>query len=237
MTKRAVQQLADDDLLPETNDFRALKRIGAISGFVSSGVPLIDAGRITKAILPSYSQYDGEAPSGIEGLAIDLPRSEIAARPADVNDYWYHRAISRHPEIYRPGKACKNDAIIEIVDRSLVFRSNHWPSRHALNGSRDFFGWIEGFERGEIARVIPITDRLNDFLQHEWPHERNSGIPEQNAFGMRKWNERLAQFEKEANEARDNARGRIVVNVSLAIRIAFDRIAEYRAPGRKGRSS
>lgn len=217
MTKRAVQQLFDADLLPRGGDVSALKRVAAVGAFHVAGVPVMIAGRMAKAILDGFNQYDGEVPSGLINLERALPEAEIdkLGKRSVINDYWRHRAGRRHPEIYRPGEAFSNDALIAIVDRRLFFYGNRLgPMGNTLAGTFDFTfgGWIEGWSRGDDARVVSVFDRI------EMP----------GGFNADEWNAAIGRFETEAQHARENAIGTLVVNVSLAVRTALDRLADYR---------
>lgn len=216
MTKRQVQQLSDANLLPKGSGIGTLKRAAVVGAFHAAGAPLLMAARLAEAIaIDGFDQYDGEVPSGLINFDDKLPESEIEwlFKQPEVNDYWRHRAALRHPDIYRPGEAFSNDALIAIVDRSLFFYGNRGGQLTTPTGlSFDFVfgGWIEGWERGDIVRIVSKSDRIDYTLDQE------------------RFSEAYNKIELEAQRARECAIGTIVVNISLAVRTALDRIADHR---------
>src|ERR1051325_2312171 len=211
MTKRDVQHLMEskEQLMPPGRGIRALKRAAEIGAFKATGLTLFTSARLAKTTLHEFNQSDGEAPSGLNFLARKLSREAIKLLPsqaAQTNDYHYHFALIRHPDIYPKGKALGSDAIIEIVDFRLIFHSSRQFPKPGL------VGWIEGLGRAGDARIVHITEKLGAIDDQENP-------------GWRAENERL---ERKALNERENAVAKIIVNVSVAIRRALDRIAEYR---------
>lgn len=213
MTKRAVQIVADEKLIPEGSGVRALKRVAGIGGFVAAGVPLMVAARLVEAMRHEFAQDDGEIWSGFERLVNKLIDDDIRNFPLEANDYHSHQALRRRPNIYQPGRALKSDALVEIVDRSLVFLgSNVGVKALTLDDEDAFLGWIEGWERGGAVRIIPVHERIE--------LSKECGADERNAIWSR--------YARKAQQLRGDAVGKLTVNVSLGIRIAFDRIANYR---------
>ncbi len=212
-TKRTFQHLAeardadDEPLIPSGRGIRTLKRTAEIGALMTGGAPVLVSARIAKVVLLEFNQVDGEIPTGLNFLARELPRHEIANIPIDANDYWYHQALFRcAPEVYVPGKAMSSDVILEIVDRRLLFLDG------GIRKSPDFVGWIEGWERGAEARVIHVAEKVGLFDDQKNPN----------------WRAISARFDAQAAQARPNAVGKLTVNVSLAVRNALDRIAESR---------
>lgn len=223
LTKRAVQYLSDSGLLPNDQGIRDLKRTAVIGGFVSAGVPLLIAGRLAKAILENFDQHDGEVPTGLNHLAAHLSADEIDTIPDESNDYWYHRALYRNPDIYPRGKAIFGDALIEIVSMQFVFlwskTNNGSASANLSQDESPFIGWIDGLERGEEnTRFVSIIEKLPPM---EWGWGGHERYPE--------WRAAVNRFNTDAKQAREDAIGRTIVNVSLAVRTALDRIADYRS--------
>ena len=227
MSKRAFQHLTDanaksprSELLPVGGGIRALKRVAAIGGFMSAGVPLLPAARITAALVPELNTYDGEVQSQLGQLARHLPQHAMSrVRASEDSDYWYHRELLRHPEIYTPGAAHEGDVRVTVVDKSRVYLISegikHKPLPFLNNWDRQTdlfseFGRIEGWERGNEVIVIPT-------------HEEVFYDPEHPKFEI------IGQAHLEASRsAYHNAVGRITVNLSLAIRNGLDRIAVHR---------
>lgn len=222
MTKRAFQHLTDanaksprSELLPTGGGIRALKRIAVLGGFMSAGVPLLAAARITAALNPELNTYDGEVHSHLSQLAMKLPRDATSRLPSsDDADYWYHRELIRHPDIYKPGEALSNDVVVEIVDKKRAYFvystviHNIWD-RHSTD-KFDEFARIEGWERGSDVVVIPTHEEVPCDFQH----------PDF---------QKLGQAHLAASRAAyRNAVGRVTINLSLAIRNGLDRIARHR---------
>ena len=207
MTKREIQHLleSDEELMPSGCGVRTLKRAAVIGAFKAAGLTLFTAARLAKAILVEFNQHDGEAPSGLNWLAAELARQSIELLPRqaeETNDYYYHLALTKSPNVYRKGEALKSDAIIEIVDFRVVFLSNiRFPKLNLV-------GWMDGLGRGGDARIIHVAEVLGN-------------IDDQ-------WSAKLERLEAEALSKREHAIAKTIVNVSLAIRTALDRVTERR---------
>jgi hypothetical protein len=211
MTKRDIQHLleSEEDLAPSDRGIRTLKRAAVIGAFRAAGLTLFTAARLAKAILDEFNQYDGEAPSGLNILARNLPYEAIKLLPSpaeQTNDYHYHLALTRNPNSYAKDQALGSDVIIEIVDFRLVFISALQFSKPSL------VGWIEGLGRGRDASIIHVTEKLGVLDDQENPG----------------WRAMSGRLEAEALCQRENAVAKTIVNVSLAIRTALDRITMHR---------
>jgi hypothetical protein len=223
MTRRAVQHVIETGLLPPGGDIRTLKRMATIGGFAAAGVPLLCAAKIAAAILVEFNESDGEAPSGLRFIVRELSDDEVSAvrENGDANDYWYHLALYKHRKKLGLSESLgktRFDAFIEIIDREFVFMSaannllildgvTHRPQE------AQFIGWLEGWERASDARLVPLYEKIHIDGCATADRPDNTG----------------AELVNAALDARLNAVGTIRVNVSLAIRQALDRVAEYRA--------
>lgn len=225
MTKRAFQHLTDanaksprSELLPVGGGIRALKRVAVLGGFMSAGVPLLAAARIASALLQyEFNTYDGEVPSGLGFLARSLPKGAMASIPGrDVDtDYWYHRELIKHPDIYVPGAALDSDALVEIVDRTHIYMGsmsglgvlNPWDGQ---SDKASYAGRIEGWARDSDAYFVSAAEMAP--LDRDDPEFKTKG----------------AALNAMSRAAYRNAVGRITVNLSLAIRNGLDRIARHR---------
>lgn len=217
-SNRAIKFLAasDEKLLPGDRGIRDLKRVAIIGGFMRAGLPLLTAARLAKVVLYEFNENDGEAFSGLDRLARYLP-DVIATLPSDAaatNDFHYHRALLTQPALYTKGKALRDDALVEIVDSTIVFLGS------GIFPANDLIGWIEGLGRGEEAKIIYITEVIGKCADAE-----NQG-----------WRERADKLEAEARDQRENAIARTIINISLAIRSALDRVAEHRGYNAEERS-
>jgi hypothetical protein len=71
-------------------------------------------------------------------------------------------------------------------------------------------GWLEGWQRGFEPHLVHVTDKIN------FDHNDAAAVA------------LFQRLNTEAHDARNNAVGTLTVNISLAIRRAFDRLAEHR---------
>ena len=100
----------------------------------------------------------------------------------------------------------KSDSIIEVVDFRLIFHSSlQFPKPRLV-------GWIESLGRIGDARIVHVSEKLGAIDDQENP-------------GWHAENDRL---EADALREREDAVAKTIVNVSLAIRRALDRVAEHR---------
>ncbi|TIQ67023.1 MAG: hypothetical protein E5X41_06035 [Mesorhizobium sp.] len=207
-------------------DIRALKRVAAIGAFLSGGMPLLLAGRVANTLLLEFNQDDGEVPSGLSQMARSLPAEIIRDHVQGISDYWYHRGLYNAGEgapdtapgindYYVAGEPLGSDAIIEIIDRQYLFvrniqlkTLNPWADR-LQTVEAVFAGWIEGWSRSEEFRVVHITERVQ--IDKEWGRAQ------------------AKRLQAEATERRRCAVATVTINVSLAVRVALDRVAEFRA--------
>lgn len=193
LSKRDVQHLVDRDLLPDQNEVARLNRIAVAGGFVAAGMPLLLSAKLANAIIAHFGA--DEVPTGLETLCRELS-AEIQA-PEGNNDFWFHRAVFRHPR-YGAGQCKPSDCVVEIVDREGVFIGTHGD----LTIERlppEFVGSIEGWERGSDAHILLIRSADTNFVGKE-----------------------------EVRKLYSNAVGKSVVNISLAVRNALDRLADHR---------
>ncbi|WP_439543370.1 hypothetical protein [Hyphomicrobium sp.] len=225
MTKRAWQHLADlnarspdPELLPDRRNIEMAKRAAVIGGFAAAGVPLYAAARLAAALVYNeFNTIDGEVPSGLGSLARGLPRAAWKQIPSDSgdNDYWFHRALIRHRDIYTPGQALDSDALVQIVDRTHVYVAvlsgtpilNPWDS---AKEPRSYAGRMDGWGRDSEVKFTSASEMAS--------HDPEN--PETFSLG--------ARVNETARAADRNAVGRITVNVSLAVRNGLDRIARHR---------
>lgn len=226
ITKRAFQHLADanakspnSNWLPVGKGIRTVKRLAVIGGFVSAGVPLYAAARLTSALVEAeFNTYDGEVPNGIGFLARSLPPSALDSMPAIDGDmdYWYHRALMMFPDLYVQGNALISDALVEIVDRTHIYltSTSKLGSLNPWDGQIEkasYAGRIEGWGRDREAYFVSASSMAP--IYDEDPEFKTRG----------------AALNEMSRAAYSNAVGRLTVNVSLAVRNGLDRIARHRS--------
>lgn len=165
MSKSAFQHVArfDPPLLPTGPDVRVVRRLGSIGGFVDGGVPLILSAQIAQALAREFD--DGEAPSGLKEIAEkEATAEELAALPADANDFHYHQLIVRAEERWMR-EATTNAKKLPVDDVSPF---DYWEH---VTRDRDQTGkYYAGLVPARPSDVrIEICDRRHVFM---WPTSR-----------------------------------------------------------------
>ena len=208
MTRREIQHLMEvKEFIPPGRGIKALKRVASIGAFKSLGYSLYAAARISRALLDDFNQNDGELPSGVGHLVKKLPREASSAIPAGEGDYYSHLALWQHPDIYKRNQQHGSDAILEIINnRSIIHYIPDLPKP-------ELFGWVQSINRGQDVVIEHLSQRL----------------PVPNGHNSTEINHATAALVAETIIERDNAISRSIVNLSLAIRTALDRIADARA--------
>lgn len=162
LTKRGVELMAKDRLLPGDGGIRDLKRICVIGAFVSAGAPLFVAGRVVEKLVWGFNQNDGELPS----LLVNFDRTPVkAAYPTSVtiNDYWRHRAALTQPDLYTPGEPSIGDICLDVAEREHVFiRGGVIAPNH-----RQYEGRIEGWERGGDVSFVSLAEAHSEAEQSQ----------------------------------------------------------------------
>ena len=226
--KSNVLDLERRGLLPTDSGVNSAKRATAIAAFMKVGFSLHPAAKIVESLLDEFNNTDREIPSQIFNLARKLPPNAWKEVTKGDNELSWHSVIVRHEGIYKRGKALGGDAIVDIVDGERIFyriaplyrmRDDGSEERYVLpilcpwtdeGREASFVGWIHGAERGSDVTVEPWYDRFSADPEHPtFPQ----GVEEM----------------KSAEQRRRDAEAIVTVNLSLAIRNGFDRLADYRA--------
>lgn len=208
------------------------KHWALIGSFVGANMPLVAAARLGREVnrelsaryytlrsnLERYLEKDrnpkhpfhpfDKAKEG--GLGCRLPSEDEA--------FWLHHLLST-TDIYRRNEALAGDFCIEIADKQYVYITciDALAATSPFGNEKSYLDpqWrIVGWERGnDEAYIRPITDEL----------EKGYWEP-----GTDAWRA-AAAIEREFLDAHKNAVSIVRINISLAIRRAFDRLADYRA--------
>ena len=215
-------------LLPNDKGVKAAKRAAAIAAVMKAGISLIVSAKIVEALLDEFNQNDGEIPSQISDLASKLPRDARAEASKGDNELYWHSVLVRFDDVYKRDRAIGGDAIVDIVDRELVYIRAAPHYRKLDNGTEQehriktmcpwtheareaaFVGWLHGAERGGDVSIEPC-------------YKRFSADPENPTFQLG-----VSEVEH-AEQRRRNASATVSINLSLGIRNGFDRLADYRA--------
>lgn len=203
-----------------TYESPALAQAALIGALHLAGFELLVSARLAEAFAEEAGLVYGRLFSNIQTY-LQAPHNPKpgyrpwAASPNDQvdDDFWVHDRLIDSVVNYRPGVAMIGDMVIDIADHEYVLTEHHGAanvpifspvSSKGLPASPDYR--IVG--RGSAARIVPITDEVDslDFSINPVSAARYRALQE----------DYLA--------ARENAVTRVRVNVSLAIRNAFDRV-------------
>ena len=200
----------------------AVKRVAVIGALAGAGMPLMVAGRLVAVVRKmDFNQADGEIPAGYNNLARELEAKGHWPATWPQDDFSLHKELLKHPKIYTPGKALSYDAVLEVINKQLVYvGSAGFGSETPPDGNvRDprFSGRIEGWARDSAMRFVSGAEFI----------VCDPADP--------KYEEDQRKLISLVEDVRPNALAKIVVNASLAIRTGFDRLAEYQANHRDGR--
>lgn len=190
-----------------------------------AGFELLVSARLAAAFADDYGASYGKLPSNLNAYLYGdlnpegtLPWGETAEDlPLDFEqDYWLHYLLRYRSPIYRRGISIMGDCIIEIADHAFVLTHTlglkikmHSPvSREGLPAIPDYR--IVG--RGTSSRIVPIHAEVDSLDFRIDPRSA----------------ERMRQLEREYLDGRKDAVTVVQINVSLAIRNAFDRLQDDR---------
>jgi hypothetical protein len=213
----------------DTNGFKHGALIGA---FVGANIPLIAAARLAREVNTELRQRYYVLRSNLErflekknnpahpfwpfddsirkGLGCPLPSEDEA--------FWLHHLLVM-TESYQPNKALSGDFCIEIADKKYVYINciDALPVLSPFSGEKSYLdpNWrIIGWERGNDD---PVVQHIAEEFQVGWD-ERGSVA----------W-QAARTIEKEYLDAHRDAISLIRINISAAIRKAFDRLRDHRA--------
>jgi hypothetical protein len=207
-------------------DSRGLSEFAIFTGLFWSGLEMAPAARLAKAVLQIFDEIYGRPPSrlyenarrwhaDISGLLVDPSWADIANHERLDDSIIY--AAARHDPTYKAGEAWKDDIHFELVDRQYGFLGNlSGPKvsspvggcKATLLPKFRVVGWTRG---GDIT-----AQRISDEFHEGWHVPDSSAMLHARA------------IETEFFEAYDSPRGRLALNISLAIRDAHDRIYDLR---------
>ena len=183
--------------------------------------------RLAAAFADQFDLSYGKLPSNL-GAYIHAPLNpqsgyrpwddEPGEAPIDTDqDYWLHERLRNRSGLYQPATALTGDFIIDIADHSFVTTENKGretikvfsPVSGGLPASPDFR--IVG--RGSTAQIVAVHEELDSL----------------DVFSDARAADQLRRLERDYLDGRDNAVTRLRINLSLAIRNAFDRLQDQRA--------
>lgn len=200
----------------------ALAQAALIGALHLAGLELLVAARLAAAYAEEMGQQRGRLFSNIETYLQSPHNPRPGHRPwtysADDqvgDDFWIHNRLIDSVVEYRAWVAMVGDMVMVIADNGYVLTQHHGVNikiLSAVSGSLPASPDYRIRGRGSSADIVPITDEVDSLDFSEDPASAA----------------RFKALENEYLEAHENAMARVRINVSLAIRNAFDRIADDR---------
>ena len=239
LTPRNFSLLHDQGLAPaaatpgggrgghRTYDSPALAQAALIGALHMAGFELFVAARLAAAFAEEARFTHGRLFSNIQSYLQAPHNPKPGYRPWTSSpddqvddDFWVHNRLIDSVVTYLKGTALVGDLVIDIADHAYVLTEYrgvnikmHSPVSGGLPASPDYR--ITG--RGSSAQIVPIVDEVDSLDFSEDPVSAA----------------RFRALEADYLTARDNAVTRVRVNVSLAIRNAFDQVADDRTLPRR----
>lgn len=211
-----------------TYDPAALSHAALLGALNLAGLELLVAGRLAYAFVDQFTATYGKLPTNLASLLRSKacvaqkwrPWRETAnGAPPDLdNDFWLHRQFRQFADFYPRGLPIRGDFVVDIADHAYVSTEFtgmdgvkiHSPVSEPLSFNPEFR--IEG--RGAHVQILAVHEELDDCDFHTNPVSAAQLRALQHAYAA----------------ARENAVTRVRINMSLAIRNAFDMAYDLRQP-------
>jgi hypothetical protein len=202
----------------------ALGHFALIGAIHLAGFELMVAARLAKAFAEEAEAIRGTLHSNLAAYLQAPHNPRPGHRPwADTgedsnhdDDFWLHCRLRESPVDYRRFVATRGDMLIDIADHEYVLTEFHGTGAvkvfSPVSGSLPASPEYRILGRGSAARIVPITDEVASL---DFEMDPASAA-------------RFKALEEDYISARENAVTRIRINVSLAIRNAFDRVRDDR---------
>jgi hypothetical protein len=202
-----------------------LGRAAMIGAFAAAGAGTVLASRLAAVLADQFelelaelgfaNQIDDNLDPLVKWIVENEPQFPWD-RPLESTGgtFWTHHALRTRSGIYLPGRALDGDTLVEVVDRRYVFEHERGSKTVLCNSGarlpvRPCY-MIDGWARDSDVKVEDIGDGLTRYIGDR--------------VILEKYREREAEF----LDARENAVGTVIINVSLAIRNALDRVHDHR---------
>ncbi|MEQ1953648.1 hypothetical protein [Mesorhizobium sp. CN2-181] len=207
-------------------DGAALAQAALVGSLQSAGFELLVSARLAAAFADDYGASYGRLPANLNSFLQpplntekSLPWGKTPDDPAISfeQDFWLHHLLRNRSANYLRGKAITGDFIVEIADHAYVMTRNFGldkikvfspVSRDGLPVSIEYR--IAG--RGSSARIVPAHMEVNSL---------DFSIDPVSA-------EQMRRLEQDYLRGRRDAETIVNINLSLAIRNAFDRVQDER---------
>ncbi|MGJ5044172.1 hypothetical protein [Bradyrhizobium sp. HKCCYLRH1062] len=202
----------------------ALAQAALVGALHAAGFELLVSARLAAAFTDEYGASHGRLPANLNvfwrskalnpGGGIPWGKADRGV-PID-QDFWIHHLLRNRSEVYRRNTAVPGDCVVEIADaiyvltriHDLALKTSSAASGKALLAAPLFR--IVG--RGADASIVPIHTEVDTMDFGMDPRSR----------------EKMCSLEDEYMTGRSHAVTLVSVNLSLAIRNAFDRLQDVR---------
>lgn len=205
-------------------DVAGLSKFAITGAGYWSGCELLPAARLAGAIIDYLMMVYGHTHSRcylnwnkVASFANQLQSNDDDSRAVD--DFYIHGLFRRFGP-YQVGETWRDDLFLEVFDRRYCFfgipggLKNNVSFGVARNSDMEPMFRLDGWARGEEITLHELPELLpNGALDPDCSHEiRNAARAVEDQF----------------YDARANPRGALRINISLAVRNAFDRIYDLR---------
>lgn len=208
-------------------DGAALAQAALIGALNVGGFELLVSARLAAAFADDYSASHGRLPSNL-GVFIQSPLNpkpgwrpwtdDSSEERVDIeHDYWLHERLRNRSSVYQRDIAQDGDLIIDIADGTFVLTHARGAENVSIFSPTTLRGLPAHPEyrivgRGTAARIVRVHEELDSLDFTANPNAR----------------EELRRVEREYLDGRKHAVVVARINLSLAIRNAFDRVQDDR---------
>jgi hypothetical protein len=207
-------------------DQGGLRHAALIGVFRNDGLPLLVAAQLAQEIKNELGSRYSALPSNLfgfcEGRYFPWKRDEEKKYGSSIHnggDFLLHHLLLT-TDVYKRNTAIRGDFYFEIVNRQYVFMGV-LGSPKLISPFDDNTADVEsiyrivGWDRGSDALGVTVRPMYDEF--NEGWHERGTAAADH-----------AKRIEQEFFAARANAVSHLTINISLAIRNAFDALHDYR---------
>jgi hypothetical protein len=189
-----------------------------------AGFELLVSARLAAAFADEYGASHGRLPANLNTFwrskalnpSADIPWGKTDSDIPVDQDFWIRYLLRNRSEVYRRGTAIPGDCVVEIADNTFVLTRIHdlaiKRSSPASGKALPASPLYRLVGRGAAAHIVPI---------HMEVETMDFGIDSRSR-------EKMCSLEDEYMSGRRHAVTLVNVNLSLAIRNAFDRLEDVR---------
>jgi hypothetical protein len=193
---------------------QGIAHFALVSALSQAGVELTPAGRVAMAVAADFEFSDGQIPDRLDDYWRDCAFESgdqfyLDREQTDTKDrFEFYKLINKHNQSRTHLIASPDEIVLEVINREFVFSGRANLKSVALFSNKSFdlvaLARMTGWERGaKSVSLIPL-------------HDEATADP----YGAR-------HLEDAYHEARQKAVSAIRINVSFAVRLAFERLRKH----------